>query len=188
MSSYQMSAELPTSALTDPISCDMAGEPALERVAGMSIQLILSHYLAGLRERNELDALLPELLKAMGHSVLSRPQIGPAQAGVDVFSTLADADGVEEVYVFIIKFGNVGRADLYGGPQSIDPSVREACNDFIRNRLRTAQTPEQENCFGLQRRAASGSAGGLCRPDRRSRGTAALPTDVLGHRSAHPMD
>ncbi|EJB8472102.1 hypothetical protein MW376_002187 [Citrobacter freundii] len=104
----------------------------------MSIQLILSHYLAGLRERNELDALLPELLKAMGHSVLSRPQIGPAQAGVDVFSTLADADGVEEVYVFIIKFGNVGRADLYGGPQSIDPSVREACNDFIRNRL-----PEQ---------------------------------------------
>ena len=35
----------------------------------MSIQLVLSHYLAGLRERNELDVLLPELLKAMGHNV-----------------------------------------------------------------------------------------------------------------------
>ncbi|HBR2866338.1 TPA: hypothetical protein RRT81_001408 [Klebsiella pneumoniae] len=101
----------------------------------MSIQLVLSHYLAGLRERNELDALLPELLKAMGHNVLSRPQIGPAQAGVDVLSTKAVADGVDEVFVFIIKFGNVGRADFYGGPQSIDPSIREACNDFLRNRL-----------------------------------------------------
>ncbi|EFH9690503.1 hypothetical protein F8Z35_22015, partial [Escherichia coli] len=101
----------------------------------MSIQLVLSHYLAGLHERNELDALLPELLKAMGHNVLSRPQIGPAQAGVDVLSTKAGADGVDEVFVFIIKFGNVGRADFYGGPQSIDPSIREACNDFLRNRL-----------------------------------------------------
>lgn len=101
----------------------------------MSIQLVLSHYLAGLRERNELDALLPELLKAMGHSVLSRPQIGPAQAGVDVLSTRINADGITEVYVFIIKFGDLGRADFYGGQQSIDPSVREACTDFLRNRL-----------------------------------------------------
>ncbi|WP_446027589.1 hypothetical protein [Lelliottia amnigena] len=104
----------------------------------MSIKLVLSHYLAGLRERNELDALLPELLKAMGHSVLSRPQIGPGQAGVDVLSTRPDADGVDEVYAFIIKFGDLGRADFYGGQQSIDPSVREACTDFLRNRL-----PEQ---------------------------------------------
>ncbi len=101
----------------------------------MSIQLVLSHYLAGLRERDELDALLPELLKAMGHSVLSRPQIGVAQAGVDVVSTKPDETGTEEVYIFVIKFGNVGRGDFYGGKQAIDPSIREACNDFIRNRL-----------------------------------------------------
>ncbi|HDU3538132.1 TPA: hypothetical protein QIW90_002765 [Klebsiella variicola] len=101
----------------------------------MSIQLVLSHYLAGLRERNELDILLPELLKAMGHNVLSRPQIGPGQAGVDVLSTNTGGDGIDEVYVYIIKFGNIGRADLYGGPQSIDPSIREASTDFLRNRL-----------------------------------------------------
>lgn len=104
----------------------------------MSIQLVLSNYLAGLRERHEFDVLLPDLLKSMGHSVLSLPQIGPAQAGVDVLSTKRGDDGADEVYLFIIKFGNVGRADLYGGQQAIDPSVREACNDFIRNRL-----PEQ---------------------------------------------
>lgn len=101
----------------------------------MSIQLVLSHYLAGLRERNELDALLPELLKQMGHSVLSRPQIGVAQAGVDIVSTRAGEDGEEEVFLYVIKFGDVGRGDFYGGVQAIDPSVREACNTFIRNRL-----------------------------------------------------
>jgi hypothetical protein len=101
----------------------------------MSIQLVLSHYLAGLRERDELDVLLPELLKAMGHSVLSRPQIGVPQAGVDVVSTEEGENGEVEVFLFVIKFGDVGRDDFYGGKQAIDPSIREACNDFARNRL-----------------------------------------------------
>lgn len=101
----------------------------------MSIQLVLSHYLAGLRERDELDALLPELLKEMGHSVLSRPQIGVGQAGVDIVSTADNEQGDKEVFLFVVKFGDVRRADLYSGSQAIDPSVREACNVFIRNRL-----------------------------------------------------
>lgn len=101
----------------------------------MSIQLVLSHYLAGLRERDELDALLPELLRAMGHSVLSRPQIGVPQAGVDIVTTNEDEHGALEAFLFVVKFGDVGRDDFYGGKQAIDPSVREACNDFVRNRL-----------------------------------------------------
>jgi hypothetical protein len=101
----------------------------------VSIQLILAQYLSGLRERNELDLLLPDLLREMGHNVLSRPQIGVAQAGVDVVSTLAGDDGAEEVYLFIIKFGDVGRGDFYSGKQAIEPSIREAATDFVRNRL-----------------------------------------------------
>ena len=62
----------------------------------MSIRLVLTHYLATLRERNELDALLPELLVAMGHNVLSRAQVGVPQGGVDVLSSLSASDGVEE--------------------------------------------------------------------------------------------
>ena len=106
----------------------------------MSIQLVLSHYLAGLRERNELDALLPELLKAMGHSVQSRAQIGVGQAGVDVVSVFPNAEGIDEVYLFVIKFGNLGREDFYVGTQSIDSSIREAANDFARNRLLASHT------------------------------------------------
>lgn len=101
----------------------------------MSIQLVLSHYLAGLRERGELDALLPELLKAMGHAVLSRPQIGVSQAGVDVVSVAKREDGETEVFLFVVKFGDVGRSDLYADKQSVAPSVREASSDFVRNRL-----------------------------------------------------
>lgn len=111
----------------------------------MSIQLVLSHYLDGLRERDELDALLPELLKAMGHSVVSRPQVGVAQAGVDVVSTQNNDAGELDVYLFVIKFGDVGRDDFYGGKQSIDPSIREAANDFVRNRL-------PENLRGARKR------------------------------------
>jgi hypothetical protein len=101
----------------------------------VNIQLVLSHYLAGLRERDELDALLPELLRAMGHSVLSRPQVGANQAGVDIVSTHTNATGEKEVFLYVVKFGDLGREDFYGGKQAVDPSVREAANDFIRNRL-----------------------------------------------------
>lgn len=101
----------------------------------MSIQLVLSHYLAGLRERDELDALLPDLLREMGHSVLSRPQIGVGQAGVDIVSTASNEKGEKEVFLFVIKFGDVSRTDLYGTSLEIDPTVRQACSVFVRNRL-----------------------------------------------------
>lgn len=101
----------------------------------MSIKLVLSHYLAGLRERDELDALLPELLTAMGHSVLSVAQVGVNQAGVDVVSTYPDADGKKVVYLFVIKFGDVGREGFFGGAQAIEPSIREASVTYIRSRL-----------------------------------------------------
>ncbi len=105
----------------------------------MSLQLVLQNYLASLRERDELDALLPELLIAMGHSVVSRPQVGVAQAGVDIASLYPGSDGSEEVFLFILKFGDVGRADLFTGQQAIQPSIREAYTDFARNRLSEAQ-------------------------------------------------
>ncbi|GLO56911.1 MULTISPECIES: hypothetical protein [Pseudomonas] len=101
----------------------------------MSIQLVLSHYLSGLREREELDALLPDLLMAMGHWVESSPQVGVNQGGVDVLSTLTDADGAVEAFLYVIKFGNVSRSDFYSGQQAIQPSVRQAASEYIQNRL-----------------------------------------------------
>jgi len=101
----------------------------------MSIQLVLSHYLTGLRERDELDALLPDLLQAMGHSVQSRAQVGVNQGGVDVMSTKANDQGETEVFLFVIKFGNVSRNDFYSSQQAILPSVLQASTEYIQNRL-----------------------------------------------------
>jgi len=105
----------------------------------VSLQLVLQNYIGSLKERNELDALLPELLISMGHSVLSRPQTGVSQAGVDILSSYTDPDGNEEIYLFIIKFGDIRREDLFIGQQAIEPSAREACTDFARNRLTEGQ-------------------------------------------------
>ena len=47
------------------------------------MKLIIKEYLASLKERNELDALLPTLLSQMGLTILSEPSIGNRQFGVD---------------------------------------------------------------------------------------------------------
>ena len=48
------------------------------------MKLILKEYLANLRERDELDAILPDLLSELGFTVLSTPARGTKQHGVDV--------------------------------------------------------------------------------------------------------
>lgn len=135
----------------------------------MSIQLLLSHYLAGLRERDELDALLPDLLREMGHSVLSRAQVGVDQGGVDVVTTAVNDYGVKEVFLFIIKFGDLGKQDFVGGPQSIDPSIRRASSEFVRNRL-------PDECGPLQKRIVLLSNGGV--KQEAQAGYSALTKDV----------
>ena len=100
----------------------------------MSFRLILQQYLADMRERDELDLLLPELLVAMGHTVLSRPQRGTHQAGVDCLSEIRTADG-PAAYLFIIKQGDVDRKEFFASPNGIEPSVRAAMTVYIRTRL-----------------------------------------------------
>ncbi|WP_368571242.1 hypothetical protein [Acinetobacter haemolyticus] len=50
------------------------------------MKLILKEYLRSLKERNELDALLPDLLTEMGMIVTSLPQRGTRQNGVDIMA------------------------------------------------------------------------------------------------------
>jgi O-acetyl-ADP-ribose deacetylase (regulator of RNase III) len=48
------------------------------------MKLVFRQYLASLKERKELDAVLPDLLSELGYTVISRPTIGTRQYGVDV--------------------------------------------------------------------------------------------------------
>lgn len=48
------------------------------------MKLIIKEYLSSLKERDELDAVLPDLLSQLGLNVYSRPARGTRQDGVDV--------------------------------------------------------------------------------------------------------
>ncbi len=100
------------------------------------MKLIIRQYLAGLRERNELDAVLPDLLSQMGLTVYSRPGRGTRQDGVDVAAVGSIDGGPEKVYVFSIKSGDLTRKEWDGDTvQSLRPSLNEIIDAYIPNRI-----------------------------------------------------
>lgn len=100
------------------------------------MKLIIKEYLASLKERDELDAVLPDLLSALGLNVFSRPGRGTRQDGVDV-AAVGTLDGKKErVYLFSIKSGDLTR-ELWDGDalQSLRSSLNEIKDAYIPNRL-----------------------------------------------------
>jgi hypothetical protein len=100
------------------------------------MKLIIKQYLSSLKERDELDAILPDLLSQMGLNVISRPQRGTRQSGVDV-AAIGKIDSVEEkVYLFSIKSGDLTRKMWNGDAiQSLRPSLDEILDAYIPTRL-----------------------------------------------------
>lgn len=100
------------------------------------MKLILREYLASLRERDELDAMLPDLLSQMGLNVFSRPSRGTRQYGVDVGAVGSLSGGHELVYLFSIKAGDLTRKTWTGeGVQSLRPSLDEIREVYIPTHL-----------------------------------------------------
>lgn len=99
------------------------------------MNLVIRQYLASLRERGELDAVLPDLLSQMGLTVFSRPRRGTRQDGVDVGAVGSIDGGEESVYLFSIKAGDLTRAEWDGDAQALRPSLNAIVGPYIRNRL-----------------------------------------------------
>ena len=99
------------------------------------MKLIIRDYLASLKERGELDAILPDLLSELGFTVYSRPRRGTAQHGVDVAAVGEDQDGVRKVFLFTLKQGDLTRQDWDGPPQSLRPSLNEIKDAYIPTRI-----------------------------------------------------
>jgi hypothetical protein len=99
------------------------------------VNLVIRQYLASLRERGELDAVLPDLLSQMGLTVFSRPRRGTRQDGVDVGAVGSIDGGAESVYLFSIKAGDLTRAEWDGEAQALRPSLNAIVGPYIRNRL-----------------------------------------------------
>jgi hypothetical protein len=100
------------------------------------MKLVIREYLASLRERGELDAVLPDLLTELGFTVYSRPARGTRQYGVDVAAVGAGRDGVRRVHLFSVKSGDLDRTDWNtASPQSLRPSLDEILDHYIASRI-----------------------------------------------------
>jgi hypothetical protein len=101
------------------------------------VKLLIRQHLQAMKERGGLDVLLPQLLSELGYEVIHHPRIGGRQAGVDVAAVGPDpdADGESSLLLFVIKSGDVGRADWDGTLQAVRPSLGEVIDDYIPNRV-----------------------------------------------------
>ncbi|KAA8553761.1 chemotaxis protein [Pseudomonas marginalis] len=98
------------------------------------MKLVFRQYLASLRERNELDVVLPDLLSELGYNVISRPGRGTRQHGVDVMA-VGFEKGEEKVYLFSVKQGDLDRAEWDTGEQGLRASLNEILEIYIPSRL-----------------------------------------------------
>lgn len=99
------------------------------------MKLIISQYLRSLKERDEFDALLPDLLLAMGYVSVSRPQTGVRQFGVDLAVVGEGSDGANELVLLVIKQGDIGRNNWDSGPQAVRPSLNEVFDVYLRSHV-----------------------------------------------------
>lgn len=99
------------------------------------MKLLFRDYLASLREREELDAILPDLLSELGYTVYSRPQRGTAQAGVDIAAVGNDDDGVRKLFLFTVKQGDLSRQSWDGTPQGLRSSLNEILDVYIPTKI-----------------------------------------------------
>jgi len=95
------------------------------------MRLIIREYLSLLKESDELDRLLPDLLLAMGIEPISRAQVGVRQYGVDVAAVGKDKNGKKTLFLFTIKQGDIGRADWDRRNQSVRQSLNEIKDVYL---------------------------------------------------------
>ncbi|MBI5056152.1 MAG: hypothetical protein HZB61_06020 [Nitrospirae bacterium] len=103
------------------------------------MKLILAQYLRSLKERDEFDKLLPDLLMVMGYVPISKPQTGIRQFGVDLAAVgLAPEDGIQELLLLVIKRGDIGRSEWDSGPQSVRQSLNEVIDVYLKTHIEPA--------------------------------------------------
>jgi hypothetical protein len=96
------------------------------------MKALLKQYLMSLKERDELDVMLPDILSEVGFHVVSRPKRGTKQYGVDVaaIGTWSKTNG-KALFLLSIKSGDLKRTDWDVGQQALRPSLNEILDYYI---------------------------------------------------------
>ena len=101
------------------------------------MKLIIAEYLRSLKERDELDRLLPDLLVEMDYVPVARPQTGNRQHGVDIAARGNNYEtGEDELLLLVVKQGDIGRTEWDGGNQSVRQSINEIFDVYLRSHLK----------------------------------------------------
>ena len=106
------------------------------------MRFIIQDYLESLKEREELDALLPDLLRAKGFEVVKLAFRGEVEHGVDVAANGKEND---EDFLFLIqvKAGDIDQQMWDAGPNSVRATLNNLLDvpfeDLSDPRLRDAE-------------------------------------------------
>ena len=103
------------------------------------MRLIIKDFLSQLKEKDELDFLLCDLLLQMGYTTKSRPQTGNRQFGVDI-----RADKENDMLLCVIKQGNLSRSNWSSGQNAVRPSIEEIHDCYIK------QIPDRDKAKNIR--------------------------------------
>ncbi len=90
------------------------------------MRLIIKEYISQLKEKDELDLLLLELLVQNGYIADNIPRTGNRQYGVDI-----QLHNKEEILLMVIKQGNIDRNMWDSGPNAVRQSLDEIKDAYI---------------------------------------------------------
>lgn len=99
------------------------------------MRLIIKDYLLQLKEKDELDLLLCDLLLQMGYTTHNKPKTGNRQYGVDIRATTK-----EEILLCVVKQGDINRKNWDSGQNAVRQSLNEihdCYQNFISGKDRT---------------------------------------------------
>ena len=92
------------------------------------VRLIIKEYLSYLKEKDELDLLLCDLLFQMGYNMNSIPTTGNRQYGVDI-----RADNDNEIMLLVVKQGDIDRKNWDSGQNAVRQSLNEIKDCYLQN-------------------------------------------------------
>lgn len=90
------------------------------------MKILLDEYLKILKEKDELDLLLCDLLLLDGYTVANRPKSGERQYGVDILAQKGN-----NTYLFVIKQKDITRDIWDSGKDSVRQSINEIIDVYL---------------------------------------------------------
>lgn len=100
------------------------------------MRLLLQEYVGMMKEETELESVVSALVTSMGLDVLSLPQRGVRQNGVDIHAVGVDpSDNQRKNFLFTIKQGNITRTGWDGSNQAVRTSLNQIIDVYAQNNI-----------------------------------------------------